>query len=174
MQLDPKAVQLHPEGHLAQTWQVRLPVGVSYGDIFRSDTWAYVEKTMRQRGPKRPRTDDLLRVIGSGFDVVCLIVSVGDGFGLEFYAGRRPSPVAQVLDDLDALPNTASAADIKERAKVLRQRWAAAGICREDIASARRTYAKNHHPDTNRVDGQRLAAANSILDAALTSIQEAA
>jgi hypothetical protein len=172
--LDAKTVQLQPAGHFSQEWQVRLPPEVSFHDIFEPRIWAEVEKIMRSRGNKHPRQHDLLRVIGHGFDVICLVTTVSDGYGLEFYAGKRPSPVAQVLDDLTALPDTVSSTELKERASVLRKRWAAAGISREHLNSARRVYAKTAHPDTNAVDGQRLAAANAILDAALATMQEVA
>jgi hypothetical protein len=175
MRLNPKTVGLHPGGHLSQEWQVRLPAGVSYGDIFRPETWADIEKLMRQRGGmKRPRQDDLIRIIGAGFDVVCLLVSVEAGYELQFYAGKRPAPVAQILHDLGTLPDTGSSAELKQQANTLRKRWAAAGISRDDINSARRTFAKDHHPDTHPVSGQRLAAANAILDHALAGQEEAA
>jgi hypothetical protein len=173
--LDPKDVTLHLAGQLTQSWEVRLPAGVSFSDILVPGTWTEIEKLMRSRGGgKRPKAHDLLRRVGSGFDAMCLVVSVGDGYSLEFYCGKRPSSVAQVLDDLDALPDTGSSAELKEQAKTLRKRWAAAGVSREDIGAARRAYAKTSHPDAGAVDGQRLAAANAILDAALASMQEAA
>jgi hypothetical protein len=173
--LDPKTVIVHPTGHLASEWQVRLPASVSFGDIFRPAIWADVENLMRGRGGmKRPAKDDLIRIIGNGFDVMCLVEAVDAGYRLAFYAGKRPSAVSQVLDDLDALPDTGSSAELRAQAKTLKKRWAAAGIRREDISSARRAYAKSNHPDTSAVDGQRLAAANAVLDAALASLQEAA
>jgi hypothetical protein len=173
--LDPKNVALHPGGHFSQEWQTKLPAGIPFAEIFEPATWTEVVKLMKTRG-KRPARDDLLRVIAAdgSYDVTCTIVGINDGYALEFRHGRRPSPVAQVLDDLDALPATGSSADLKERATVLRKRWAAAGISRDDIGAARRAYAKDHHPDAGAADGHRLAAANAVLDHALASMQEAA
>jgi hypothetical protein len=173
--LDPKTVLMHPSGHVSREWQTRLPAGVSYTDVFKPDTWSSIELLMRQRGgQKRPVKDDLIRIIGVGFDVLCLVVGVDGGYQLEFYAGRKPSPVAQVLNDLDALPDTGTSSELKERAGVLRKRWAASGISRDDLNSARRAYAKKTHPDAGAVDGQRLAEANAILDAAMANLPEAA
>jgi hypothetical protein len=172
--LDPKTVLLQQAGHISQEWQVKLPAGTSYGSIFKPETWTDVEKLMRNRGPKRPRKDDLLRIISSGFDVLCLVVAVDAGYRLEYYAGKRPSPVAQVLDDLAALPNSSTSAELKQQTNTLRKRWAAAGITREHLNNARRAYAKRMHPDANAVDGRQLAAANATLDAAMASLPEAA
>jgi hypothetical protein len=174
MPLDPKTVLMHQTGHLAQHWEIRLPAGVSYSDIFRPAIWSGIERLMRQRGPRRPVKDDIIRILGAGFDVQCLVVGVDAGYLLEYYAGKRPSPVAQVLDDLDSLPIASAASELKEQAKALRKRWKAVGVTRQDIASARRRFAQQNHPDTSAVDGQRLATANAVLDAALASLPEAA
>ena len=173
MQLDPKAVLVHPAGHISQEWQVRVPAGTSFGDIFKPALWTGIEKVMRQRGPKRPRKDDL-----TARHRRTVSMSVPRRLRLRrlpTWILRRSEtlPVAQVLDDLDALPRTSSSAELKKQANTLRKRWAAAGVTREDLSSARRAFAKTAHPDTNAVNGQRLAAANAILDAALAS-QEAA
>jgi hypothetical protein len=168
MRLDAKTVLVHPAGHVARDWQVKLPAGVSFGDIFRPSTWTEIEKYMRQRGGnKRPTKDELIRIIGAGFDVTCVVQSVSDGYRLRFYSGIRPAPLPLILADLDALPEASTAAEVKARASALRKKWAAAGVSREDIAGARRAFAKANHPDTGSADGKRLASANSLLDYAL-------
>jgi hypothetical protein len=173
--LDPKAVIVHPAGHLARNWEVKLPAGISYATIFRPSTWAAIEKLMRTRGGgKRPAKNDLVRIIGSQFDVICIVVAVEDGYRLEFYSGKRPPALAQVLADLDALPQAATSADIKKQAATLSKRWRDSGVGREHLNAARRTYAKASHPDTNETDGKRLAAANAILDHAMATLQEPA
>jgi hypothetical protein len=174
--LDAKAVQVHPAGHLSQSWEVRAPPGFAFADLFVPQAWAQVERIMRPRKGKCPAKNDLLRVISAdgSYDATCTIREVSDtGYVLEYRHGRRPSPVAQVLHDLDGLPDTGSSAELKEQATTLRKRWAAAGISRDDIGSARRTFAKNNHPDTNAVNGQRMKTANAILDAALENLEAA-
>jgi hypothetical protein len=175
MRLDPKVVVLHPAGHISQEWQVRLPAGVGLADVFRADTWANIEKLMRQRGPKRPAKDDLIRAIAAdgSFDMTCTVIAVSDGYALEYRHGRRPSPVAQVLDDLDALPSTSTSSAMNEQAKILVKRWRSAGVSREDLGTARRLYAKANHPDAGALNGQRLAMANAVLDRALQTAEAA-
>jgi hypothetical protein len=176
--LDPEVTVVHPEGHLAQTWQVRLPPGISYPAIFQPETWAAVEMLMRKRGNgKRPMKSDLIRIISAGgsFDVVCLVASVANGYVLEYYSGKRPSSVQQVvLDDLATLPDHASSADLKARARNFGKRWAAAGVTKEDIGRVRRAQAKSSHPDTHAGDGRKLAQVNAVLDDAMRHLGEAA
>jgi hypothetical protein len=71
------------------------------------------------------------------------------------------------------LPDTGSS-ELRTQAKALSKRWRDAGFTRDDVASARRAFARTEHPDINPVNGQRLAAANAVIDAALASLPEAA
>lgn len=163
MRLDPKLHELHRNEFAFTTWLIRVPAECGYSSVFDPETWISLRK--KGRHDRQPKRDDLMRVIGSGYDVLCLVVGVGDdGYQLKFFAGLKPNGVSQVLSDLDALPE-----EIDGQAEALRKRWRAGGITEEEIRGARKQYAKQNHPDANATDGHRLAKANALLDAALAN-----
>ena len=165
--LDPRAVQIHPAGHLSCTWEVRVPC--SYERLFRPDVWVDIEALMKGRGGgRKPKPGDLLRCIHAegSFDVTCIVHAVSSGYVLKFYCGIVPDGVERVLEDLGTLRTTD---DVKEAAK----RWRAAGVSKEDLATARRTFSKAHHPDTGAADSRALGLANAALDQAAGALSEA-
>jgi hypothetical protein len=173
--LDPKAVVVHQAGHIAREWQVRLPPNVPYGDLFNAAVWTGIEKLMRNRGGVAPRKDDLIRCLGNGFDVLCRVEAIADGYKLTYYAGQRPPPLPQILADLDALPRIDDPSELKDCVKRMRLRWQAVGATKEDLSAARRRFAQQNHPDTtNATNAPRLATANALLDAALENLTETA
>lgn len=170
--LDSKVVQIRGAEFAFGSWAVRLPAGIAYADIFDASIWKAIRKHLKPRGDRQPRKDDLLRIIGGDFDVVCVVVAVGDeGYQLAFYGGRKPSGVSQVLDDLSSL--TAKTPDQAWTVATVR-RWEAGGVSKDDLGTARRTFSKTAHPDAGTADGRRLAAANALLDKALDSLAGAA
>jgi hypothetical protein len=173
--LNPKSTPIHTADYVYGQWAVRLPAECSYGDVFDRRTWLEIEQLMRQRGGRSPRKDDLVRLIGADFDVVCVVTSVSDGYGLRYFAGRQPAAIAQVLRDLDGLKAIDDQDILKARAKSLSLRWQAVGANKQDLAAARRRFAQQTHPDTtNPLNAPRLVTANALIDAAMESLQEPA
>jgi hypothetical protein len=173
--LDPKTVPVRLVEQVYATWCITLPDGYTFADIFETGVWKKIAEFMKPRGDRRPKPNDLIRILDAKgtFDVTVIVRSVTtDGYVLAYRDGLRPSGTAQILNDLDGIPDEAS--DLQTWNGTVRKRWKAIGIGKTELEAARRTFAKANHPDAGAVNGQRLAAANSVLDAALASIQEAA
>jgi hypothetical protein len=93
-------------GNAFTIWCMELPTQYVIADILQPGLWRHIEILLRQRGPRRPKPNDLLRIIrndtgydtSENFDAIFRIDQVQEGVGyfLTFYAGLLPQSSGEV------------------------------------------------------------------------------